>query len=61
MITNKQLKELTALQATDDALWAPGRTIDHAYCQQALRFLTMAIEGTITFEEARDAIQGMMP
>lgn len=60
-MTLEQLKELTALQAEDDALWAPGKTIDHAYCQQALRFLTRAIEGEWTFEQARDAIREMMP
>lgn len=59
--TIEQLKKLVALQAEDDALWLPGRTIDHAYCQQALRFLTRAIEGEWSFEEARDAIKDMMP
>lgn len=59
--TLEQLKELTILQAEDDALWAPARTIDHAYCQQALRYLTNAIEGDWTFEQARDAIREMMP
>lgn len=61
VITIDQLKQLTALQAEDDALWAPGRTIDHAYVQQALRFLTKAIEGEWTFNEAEAAIKDMMP
>lgn len=60
-MTIEQLRQLTALQAEDDALWAAGRSIDHAYCQQALRFLTKAIEGEWAFEQARDAIKEMMP
>ena len=60
-MTIEQLRELTAIQADDDALWSPGRTIDHAYCQQALRFLTSAIEGEWSFEEAKAHILAMMP
>ena len=56
-----QLRELTAIQAEDDALWGQSQSIETAYCQQALRFLTNAIEGEWTFEQARDAIQEMMP
>ncbi len=61
MITIEQLRELVAIQAEDDVLWAPASRIDTAYIQQALRFLTRAIEGDWTFEEARDAITDMMP
>jgi hypothetical protein len=61
MATLEQIRELVALQAEDDALWAPASRIDTAYTQQALRFLTRAIEGEWTFEEARDAIRDMMP
>ena len=56
MITVEQLRELTALQAEDEALWMPPRHIDHGYAQQALRYLTRAIEGEWTFEEAKAAI-----
>jgi hypothetical protein len=59
--TVEQLRELTALQAEDDALWAQATHIDTAYTQQALRYLTMAIEGEWTFEQARSAIAEMMP
>lgn len=59
--TIEQLRELVAIQAEDDALWAPAARIDTAYAQQALRFLTRAIEGEWTFKQARDAIQEMMP
>lgn len=61
MTTVEQLRELTAIQAEDAALWEPGRTIDHAYCQQALRFLTKAIDGEWSIEHARAAIKEMMP
>ena len=57
----EQLRELTALQAEDDALWAPARHIETAYVQQALRYLTHAIEGTMSFEETKKAIEEMMP
>ncbi|MPZ19515.1 MAG: hypothetical protein GEV06_16585 [Luteitalea sp.] len=59
--TLKQLRELTALQAEDEALWAPAVHIDTAYTQQALRYLTRAIEGEWTFEQAKDAITGIAP
>ena len=61
MSTLEQLRELTALQAEDDALWLDARTVTEAYTQQALRYLTRAIEGEWTFEAARDAIREMMP
>jgi transcriptional regulator with XRE-family HTH domain len=61
MITIDQLRELTALQAEDECLWAPAKYIETGYTQQALRYLTMAIEGDITFEDAKAAIQEMMP
>lgn len=60
-MTIEQLRKLTALQAEDDCLWADTRTITEGYTQQALRYLTRAIEGEWTFEEAYDAIQEMMP
>jgi hypothetical protein len=60
-MTLEQLRELTALQAEDDALWAPAKRIDTAYAQQALRYLTRAIEGEWTFEQAKEAIHEMMP
>ena len=59
--TLEQLRELVAIQAEDAALWAPAVRIETVYAQQALRFLTRAIEGEWTFEEARDAIKAMMP
>lgn len=61
MATLEQIQELVAIQAEDDALWAPAARIDTAYTQQALRFLSKAIEGELSFEEARTAIQEMMP
>ena len=60
-ITIDLLRELVAIQAEDDALWAPATHIETAYAQQALRFLTRAIECEWTFDEARDAIRDMMP
>lgn len=58
----RQLRELVALQAEDAALWdTAGVRIETAYVQQGLRFLTHAIEGTWTFEQARDAIKEMQP
>lgn len=57
----KQLRDLVAIQAEDEALWAPATYIKTAYTQQALRYLTRAIEGEWTFDEARTAIQEMMP
>ena len=61
MSTIEQLRELVAIQAEDDVLWAPAKQIDQAYAQQALRYLTRAIEGEWTFEQAKEAIQEMMP
>ena len=61
MSTIEQLKELTALQAQDEALWAAAGSIEAAYTQQALRYLTQAIEGEWTFEQAKAAISEMMP
>ena len=60
-ITLPQLRTLVAIQAEDDALWAPALHVETAYAQQALRFLTRAIEGDWTFAETRDAIRDMMP
>lgn len=60
-MTIEDLRALTALQAEDDALWAPATRIETAYTQQALRHLTDAIEGKVTFEQARNAIKEMMP
>ena len=57
MITVEQLKELVALQAEDEALWAPAARIETGYTQQCLRYLTRAIEGEWSYEEARIAIQ----
>jgi hypothetical protein len=57
MITIEQLKELVALQAEDEALWAPATYIETGYAQQCLRYLTYAIEGEWTFEEAKAAIE----
>lgn len=61
MITVEQLRKLTALQAEDPALWAEATYIETAYAQQALRFLTNAIEGDWSFEKTWDAIEEMMP
>jgi esterase/lipase superfamily enzyme len=61
IVTIEQLRQLTALQAEDDALWAPAARIETAYVQQALRCLTAAIEGDIDFDVAKDTIQEMMP
>jgi hypothetical protein len=61
MITVEQLRELVAIQSEDEALWAEGVHIETAYCQQALRYLTRAIEGDWTFEETIEAIREMMP
>ena len=57
MITLDQIRELVALQAEDEALWAPATHIETGYTQQCLRYLTRAIEGEWTFEETRDAIK----
>jgi hypothetical protein len=60
-ITIDQLRELTALQAEDACLWDHAPTIGEAYTQQALRYLTRAIDGEWTFEQAKEAIREMMP
>lgn len=57
MITLEQLRELVALQAEDEGLWAPARYIETGYAQQCLRYLTRAIEGEWTFDQAREAIK----
>lgn len=61
MITIDQLRELVAIQAEDECLWDTSATIGEAYIQQGLRYLTRAIEGEWTFDQAREAIQEMMP
>jgi hypothetical protein len=60
-VTIEQLRKLVAIQAEDEALWAPATRIETGYAQQALRYLTMAIEGEWTFEETSEAIREMMP
>jgi hypothetical protein len=60
-MTIEQLRELTAIQAEDDALWSPAAYIETAYTQQALRLLTRAIEGDISFDDAAFAMQEMAP
>jgi len=60
-MTLEQLRKLTAIQAEDECLWARAERIETAYAQQALRYLTRAIEGEWTFEQAKDAIEEMMP
>lgn len=57
MITIKQLKQLTALQAEDEALWAAATNIETAYAQMCLRILTDAIEDDLPFEQAKAAIK----
>lgn len=59
MITIHQLRMLTAIMAEDEALWAPATYIETAYTQQALRFLTRAIEGNWSFEETNEALKDM--
>lgn len=62
MITIEQLRELTALQADDVALWDTyGVRIETAYVQQGLRYLTNAIEGTWTFEYAKAVLEDLRP
>lgn len=62
MSTIEQLRELVKLQAEDVMLWeTEGVRIETAYVQQGLRYLTHAIEGTWSFEEARAAIVEMQP
>lgn len=58
--TLEQLKELVAIQAEDVCLWhIDGVSIFEAYAQQALRYLTRAIEGEWSFDEAKAAIKEM--
>ena len=57
MITVEQIRELVALQAEDEALWAPAVKIETGYVQQCLRYLTRAIEGEWSYEETKIAIQ----
>ena len=59
--TLEQLRDLTEIQAEDDALWLKASSIETAYVQQALRYLTKAIEGEWSYEQAKAAIQEMMP
>jgi hypothetical protein len=55
--TLTQLRLLVDLQADDEALWSTENVhIETAYVQQSLRWLTHAIEGTWTFEEAKAAM-----
>lgn len=61
MVTIEQLRELVAIQAEDHALWAPATHAETAYVQQALRFLTHAIESEWTFEQASRMIREMAP
>jgi hypothetical protein len=61
MATIEQLRELTALQAADICLWAPAASVHEGYTQQALRLLTRAIEGDLSFDDAKEAIREMMP
>lgn len=56
-----QLRALASLQAEDECLWANAVHIETAYVQQALRFLTNAIERTWTFDRAITAIKEMQP
>lgn len=52
---------LCELMAVDDALWAPAKSIETGYVQQALRFLTRFIEGEWTYAETYDALKEMQP
>jgi hypothetical protein len=58
-ITVAQLRDLVAMQANDGALWSQPGTIGEAYAQQALRCLTAAIEGEMSFEQAKQYIADM--
>lgn len=60
-ITIDELRKLVAIQAGDGVLWMPASSVETAYTQQALRYLTLAIEGEWTFEQVRGAILEMMP
>lgn len=57
----EHLRLLTALQALDEALWSKAEHVETAYAQQALRYLTHAIEGHWDFKKAIAAIEEMMP
>lgn len=60
--TLEQLRELTSIQAENETLWDITVTsIETAYAQQALRYLTCAVEGTWSFEKAKAAILEMAP
>ena len=59
-ITLEQLRKLTAIMADDHALWDP-RTVTEAYIVQGLRYLTLAIDGSWSFEVAADAMKEMQP
>jgi hypothetical protein len=59
--TLEQLRELTALQAEDFALWDPNVRIKTAYVQQGLRYLTNVIEGDWTFEQTKAALEDLKP
>lgn len=62
MISVEQLRELVAIQAEDDALWSTeGVSIETAYVQQGLRYLTRAIEGQWTFEHTRAVLEDLKP
>lgn len=58
-ISIEQLRQLAALQAEDGDLWHINASIETHYVQQALRIITQAIDGDITFEHAREAITEM--
>lgn len=60
-LTIAELRALTAAQAEDDALWSGATHIGEAYAQQALRLLTRAVEGDISFSDALAAIREMAP
>ena len=60
-VTIEQLRELVSIQAEDASLWDMCTSVHAAYIQQGLRYLTRAIEGEWTFNEAYDAIKEMMP
>lgn len=61
-ITIEQLRELVAIQAEDVALWDTfGVSIETAYVQQGLRYLTNAIEGDWTFEHTREVLEDLKP
>ncbi len=55
--TLEQLRELVAIQARNEGLWAPAVHAETAFVQQQLRHLTRAIEGDWPFEQTRAAIE----